>query len=59
VAAELKAIGGLDVETVNGGKGEFTVLVDGQEVARKTTQVPTAEQAVAAVKDSLAKQSVP
>lgn len=59
MVVELKGIEGLDVETVEGAKGEFTVLVDGQEVIRKVTNLPTVEQAVTAVKDvALAKQSV-
>jgi hypothetical protein len=59
VAAALKKIPGLDVELVNGAKGELTVLVDGQEVIRKDEQLPSVDEAVKAVKEAaLAKHSV-
>src|SRR5262249_41022293 len=51
VAAALKQIQGLDVEVVDGARGEFTVLVDGQEVARKGEELPAVEQVVTRVKD--------
>jgi hypothetical protein len=51
VAAALKQIEGLDVEVVNGARGEFTVLVDGHEVARKGEELPGVEQVVTAVKE--------
>ena len=35
MAAELRKEPGLDVQLVDGGKGEFTVLVDGKKVAEK------------------------
>jgi hypothetical protein len=59
VAAALRKIPGLDVETVTGDKGEFTVLVDGQEVARKREELPSVEEVVTAVKDvALSQQTV-
>jgi nitrate reductase NapAB chaperone NapD len=59
VAASLKQIPGLDVEVADGARGEFTVLVDGQEVARKGEELPSVEKVVSAVKDvSVAKKSV-
>ena len=51
MAAALKQIQGLDVEVVDGARGEFTVLVDGQEVARKGEELPAVEQVVTRVKD--------
>jgi hypothetical protein len=50
VAATLKQTPGLDVEVADGAKGEFTVLVDGREVARKGAELPSVEQVVTAVK---------
>lgn len=35
MAAELRKEQGLDVQVVDGGKGEFTVTVDGRTVAEK------------------------
>jgi len=41
------------VQEVNGAKGEFTVLVDGQEVAKKEgDNLPPVESVVAAVKNA-------
>jgi hypothetical protein len=59
VAAALRKIPGLNVELSDGQKGEFTVLVDGQEVARKGNEMPTVDEVVTAVKNvALAKQRV-
>jgi hypothetical protein len=59
VAAALRQIQGLDVEVASGNRGEFSVLVDGQEVARKGEQMPSVEEVVTAVKDvALSKTSV-
>ena len=45
MAASLQQEPGLQVESVEGNRGEFTVLVDGQEVARKQgDNMPSAEQ---------------
>ena len=49
MAAALKRIPGLDVELIDGAKGEFTVSVDGQEVARKGKDLPTVDEVVTAV----------
>jgi hypothetical protein len=50
VAEELRKQPGLEVQEVDGARGEFTVLVDGREVARKTDAgMPTVEEVVAAV----------
>jgi hypothetical protein len=59
VAATLKKIPGLDVQVANGAGGEFTILVDGQQVIRKDQELPSVEAAVNAVKAAaLAKQNV-
>jgi hypothetical protein len=59
VAAALRKTPGLDVELNDGNKGEFTVAVDGQELARKGNELPTVDEVVNAVKDvALTKQSV-
>jgi len=50
VADALKKETGADVQMVDGGKGEFTVLVDGQQVAKKDENLPPVEEVVAAVK---------
>jgi hypothetical protein len=51
VAEELQKEPGMDVQSVDGQKGEFTVLVDGREVARKEgDNLPPIEQVLAAVK---------
>jgi hypothetical protein len=50
VADELGKRGGFDVKVEDGGRGEFTVLVDGREVARKQgDDLPPVEQVVDAV----------
>jgi len=41
---------GLQVEVVDGGRGELTVLVDGREVARKGDSLPSTEEVLAAVR---------
>jgi hypothetical protein len=59
VAAALRRIQGLDVEVIDGGKGEFAVLVDEQEVARKGETLPSVQEVVTSVKEmALSKQSV-
>ena len=52
MADELRREPGAKVEVVDGQKGEFTVLVDGREVARKGDSLPPAEQVRAAVKNA-------
>ena len=53
MAAALKNEPGLQVQLVDGAKGELTVLVDGKEVARKQgDNLPPVEEVVAAVKRS-------
>jgi hypothetical protein len=55
----LRELPGLNVEVVNGQKGEFTVLVDGQEVVHKQGELPPIEDVVDAVKGvALDKQAV-
>jgi hypothetical protein len=50
VAAALRKEPGLDVEVVNGDKGEFTVLVDNHPVACKTGEkLPSVQDILAAV----------
>jgi hypothetical protein len=42
---------GLHVQSVNGNRGEFTILVDGREVAHKEgDNLPPVEQVVGAVR---------
>ena len=50
MAAELRKEPGLQVEVVDGGKGEFTVLVDGKTVAQKGDSMPSADEVLAAVR---------
>jgi hypothetical protein len=51
VAEALKREPGIQVDVVDGAKGEFTVSVDGQQVARKEGDgLPPVEQVLAAVK---------
>jgi hypothetical protein len=51
VAEELQKMPGLDVESVDGQRGEFTVLVDGREVVRKQGDaLPPVEDVLAAVR---------
>jgi len=46
----LRKESGFDVQEVNGGKGEFTVLVDGREVIGKSgDNLPSVEDVRAAV----------
>jgi hypothetical protein len=53
VAAELRKEPGVDVAMVDGSKGEFTVSVDGHEVARKSGDaMPSAEEVLASVRRS-------
>jgi hypothetical protein len=49
VADELRKQSGVEVQVVDGARGEFTVLVDGREVARKEGSLPSVEAVVAAV----------
>jgi hypothetical protein len=50
VAAALKKEQGLQVELVEGNRGEFTVSVDGKVVAQKGESLPSVEDVVKAVK---------
>jgi predicted Rdx family selenoprotein len=53
VAAELRKEPGLDVELVDGGKGEFTVLVDGRKVAEKRGEtMPDPDEIKVAVRNA-------
>ena len=53
MAAELRKEQGLDVQVVDGGKGEFTVTVDGQKVAEKTgDNMPGPEEIKAAIRSA-------
>jgi hypothetical protein len=53
VAAALKNEPGLQVEEIDGNRGEFTVLVDGREVIRKSDSLPEVDQVVAAVRKAV------
>jgi hypothetical protein len=50
VAEELKKLPNVDVRLEDGKQGELTVLVDGRVVAEKKTDLPSADQVVAAVR---------
>jgi hypothetical protein len=50
VADALKREPDVQVNIVDGNKGEFTVNVDGRAVAHKADQMPTVEEVVAAVR---------
>jgi hypothetical protein len=51
VAETLRRERGTDVELVDGGKGEFSVSVDGQTVARKDgDSMPSPEEVLEAVR---------
>jgi uncharacterized Zn-binding protein involved in type VI secretion len=40
------------VQVIDGTKGEFTVSVDGREVARKGDSLPPADEVIAAVRNA-------
>ena len=50
----MKQTPGLNVEVVNGARGEFTVLVDGREVIRKGEGLPAVEEVATAVTSTAA-----
>jgi hypothetical protein len=50
VAAELRKEPDLRVDVVDGAKGEFSVAVDGEEVAHKGDSLPDIHEVVAAVR---------
>jgi hypothetical protein len=52
VADELRKESGADVQVKDGNRGEFTVLVDGREVAKKSGDhdLPPVQDVVAAVR---------
>jgi hypothetical protein len=53
VADALRKEPGVEVELVNGNRGEFTVLVDGQVVAKKGLIFkPSVEKVLTAVKEA-------
>jgi len=49
VAAELRRDPQNDVELIDGEHGEFSVSVDGREVARKNGGMPSDQEVMAAV----------
>jgi len=51
VQAALQGVPGLSVEVADGQKGEFTVLVDGQEATRKRDALPSVDEVATAVKE--------
>jgi hypothetical protein len=54
VAALIKNATGIEPEVVEGARGEFTVWVDDQRVAQKTSDgFPADEEAVAAVQKTI------
>ena len=52
MAAALRDEPGVQVQLVDGGRGEFTVTVGGQVVAQKTDTLPPVDQVVTAVRDA-------
>ena len=50
MAAQLRNDPGLNVQIVDGDRGEFSITVDGREVVRKGDSMPTADEAVATVR---------
>jgi hypothetical protein len=50
VADALRKEPGVEVEMVDGGKGEFTVLVDGRPLPQKGDQMLSAEEVLTAVR---------
>lgn len=56
MAAAIKKDTGIDPELVEGSRGEFTVWVGGEVVARKDANgFPTEDDALAAVRQALAR----
>jgi len=54
VAALIKKDTGLDTEIIEGGRGEFTVWVDGKRVAQKSADgFPEDQQAASAVRQAV------
>ena len=57
MAALIKEKTGLDSDLIEGGRGEFTVWVDGKRVAQKDANgFPTDDEALAAVQTANAKR---
>jgi hypothetical protein len=53
VAAQLRNDPNLNVQVVDGNKGEFSVAVDGREVIRKTgDSLPAEDQVLTAVRQA-------
>ena len=52
VAEALRREPGVQVQVVDGNRGEFTVSVDGQTVAQKGEKLPDVAEVVAAVKNA-------
>jgi hypothetical protein len=50
VADALKREPGVQVKLEDGGKGEFTVLIGGQPMAKKDNAMPSPDEVVAAVR---------
>jgi hypothetical protein len=52
VAAALRQEPGVNVQLVDGKKGEFTVTVDGQQIPQKGDQMPTVDEVRSAVRQA-------
>jgi hypothetical protein len=50
VAATVQQEPGVQVEVIDGARGEFTVLVDGQTVPQQGDSRPSAEEVLAVVR---------
>ena len=58
MADALRREPGVQVNMEDGGKGEFTVLIDGRPMPRSGDAMPTPEQVVAAVRQAHPAQAV-
>jgi hypothetical protein len=54
VAASLRNNASVEVEVIDGSRGEFTVLADGREVIRKGVSLPTSAAVQSAIAGGLA-----
>ena len=53
MAAQLRSDPGLNVQVMDGDRGEFSITVDGRDVIRKGDAMPTVDEAVSAVRQVL------
>ncbi|HVK18792.1 MAG TPA: hypothetical protein VM533_17810 [Fimbriiglobus sp.] len=53
MADQLRNDPNVNVQVVDGDKGEFSITVDGRDVVRKDDPMPSVDEAVAAVRQAL------